>query len=218
MPGHADVAGSQLCAYLAAGDRDAPHHHHWIDMYIKAKFTAKLFQARGCALCLVAEMKIIPFMHFLRMQYAGKNVARKVLGCGHGEVAREGNFQQGVNTSFCQQRFFFHQRGNQARRNIWPKNAEWVRLKCNGHGLTVALARALNNFLQYALMATVNTIKVSNADNSGSKLRYFFQRAEYPHAMSNSSFNPSCASRTFSGRFLLVSSCGRSWEMWVKKA
>src|ERR1700724_3271058 len=46
-----------------------------------------------------------------------------------------------------------------------------------------------------AQMPTMNPIKISYADDGGSEIcRHFLKRAEYPHAISNSSFSPSCAS------------------------
>src|SRR4029077_806733 len=159
------------------------------------------------------------FMHFFCVQFAGKNVAGKFLGRRHGKVARKRNFQQRVQSGLRQQRFFFRQRRNQSRRNVGAQNAEWVRLKRYRHRLAVVLPRALRHFLQHTEMAAVDPVKISYADNRRAEIcRNFLQRAEYSHAMSNSSFSPSCARRTSSGRFLFVSRCGRSWEMWVKKA
>src|SRR6476469_5370954 len=218
-PGHADFSGSNERANLAAGNWNPAYHHHRIDAHVETKLFAQLFQARGIALRFVAKVKIIAFMHFLRAQPAGKNVASKFSRCGHGKIPREGNYQQRVQPGLGQQGFFLRQRRNQPRRHVRTQNAERMRLKRNRHGLAMVQAGTLGNFLQHAQVTAMDTIKISYADNRGSKIcRHFLKRAEYPHAISNSSFSPSCASRTCSGRFLFVSRCGRSWEMWVKKA
>ena len=137
-------------AYLAAGNWNPAHHHHRIDAHVKAKLAAKFFQTCGSALCIMAEVKIIAFMHFFRVQFAGKNVAGKFLRRCHGKVARKRNFQQRIQPGLRQQRFFFRQRRNQSRRYIGAQNAERMRLKRNRHGLAVVLPRALGHFLQHA--------------------------------------------------------------------
>src|SRR5262249_37077731 len=116
-------------------------------------------------------------------------------------------------------RFFFPQRRDQPRHHVRPQNAEGMGLKCDCNCFTAVCARAPYDLMQHLLVAAMNTVKVANADDSRSKTGWHFvQRAEDSHAISNSSFRPSCARRTCSGRLRLVSACGRSWEMCVKKA
>src|SRR5262249_61160834 len=94
-----------------------------------------------------------------------------------------------------------------------------MRLKGDGNGLAAIGPGAAHYFAQDVLVAAMDAVKVADAGNGRSKIGgHFLQRAEDSHAISNSSFNPSCARRTCSGRVLLVSWWGRSWEICVKKA
>src|SRR5579864_3642353 len=213
-PRHAHLALQQEPAYLAAGNRNSTDHHYRIDAHIKTKLLAQIFQARGSALGVMTKVKIIAFVHFLRVQPAGKNIARKLFRRGHGKITGKRNFQQRVQSSLGQQCFLLRQRRNQTWRHVRTQNAERMRLKGHRNGLAMVLSCALGHFFQNAQVPAMDPIKIPYAQNRWSKIcGHFFQRAEYSHAIWNSSFSPSCARRTCSGRFLLVSRCGKSWEI-----
>ena len=166
------LPASKSAAYLAAGNRNPAHHHYRIDAHVKAKLLAQFLQACGIALGIVAKVKIIAFMHFFCMQFAGKNIAGKFFRRGHGKIAGKGNFQQRVQSGLRQQRFFLCQRRNQSRRHVRTQNAEWMRLKRYRHRLAVALAGALRYFFQHAQVPAMDPIKISYADeSSGQNLR-----------------------------------------------
>src|SRR5579871_3922494 len=94
-----------------------------------------------------------------------------------------------------------------------------MRIEGHGNGLASYRTSAFGNFAQDFPVAAVNAIEVADRDQTWSEILWnLFQRAKDLHAISNSSFNPSCASLTFSGKPLFVSSWGRSWEICVKKA
>src|SRR5438105_3484380 len=77
----------------------------------------------------------------------------------------------------------------------------------------------LDYLAQDVLVSKMHPIEIAHADDGWAEIkRDLVERAEGPHAISNSSFNPSWASRTCPGRLRLVSSWGRSWEMCVKNA
>src|SRR5579864_6691089 len=94
-----------------------------------------------------------------------------------------------------------------------------MRIEGQHHGQAAAGARAAHHLLQNVLVPEMNPIKIAHGyDRRAQIAGYLLEGAKDPHAISNSNFNPSCASLTCGGRSRLVSSCGRSCEMWVKKA
>src|SRR5262249_40873647 len=138
---------------------------------------------------------------------------------GHGEIAGEGNLQQRVQAGFRQQRFFLFERRDQPRHHVGPQDAKRMGLKGDRNRLAAAFACTLHHLAQNVLVAAMDAVKIAHPHDRGSKVcGNCLQRTEDLHAISNSSFRPSCARRTCSGRLMLVSWCGKSCEMWVKKA
>src|SRR5438874_13764921 len=71
----------------------------------------------------------------------------------------------------------------------------------------------------YMPMRAVQTVEIAYADDGRLPVgRDFIETAEDAHQISNSSFMPSYARRTFDGRWRFVSACARSWDICTKKA
>src|SRR4051812_745553 len=81
-------------------------------------------------------------------------------------------------------------------------------------------AGSLQQGSNHFLVGAVYAVEVADAYDRGREICWNIgDRAENLHAqISNSRRRPSCAKRTFAGSDALVSSWGRSCEMWVKKA
>src|SRR5215471_10957875 len=79
MPRLRDVAALNQCANLAAGDGSAANLQFRIGNHLEAKIFSKVGQAFDVAFCFVTKVKILAFVHFLRLQSLAQNLARKLL-------------------------------------------------------------------------------------------------------------------------------------------
>src|SRR5215469_15178921 len=182
---------------MAAGDGAASHHHDRIGFHVEAEFLAQFGQADGCTLGFVAEVEILAFMHFFCPEAASQDVTREISGCSHGEIACKGNHQERIQAAFAKKSLLAAWRSDQLGSNVWPQNAQRMRLEGYGDRPAAGLMRASDHFFHDLLMSAMHAVKITHADDGGSKIvRDLFNRSEDSHAMSNSSFRPSCARRT----------------------
>src|SRR5947209_2028250 len=213
MPRTAYLPCLNQFADVAAGDRLSTDQHDRIAGHLKAKLMAKIFETAGITFSTVAKMEILAFMHFTGMQLACQDHAGEISGRGHGKIASKWNGEQNVQAGLGQQRFFDRLRRNQFRRDVRPQNAQRMGIKGEHYGCATRNAGPLHYLSKNMPMTAMDAIKISDGHNGWAKIRNCFQGMEYPHAISNSSFSPSCANFTCPGRLRLVSSCGRSCEI-----
>src|SRR5579864_832261 len=215
----AHLPGAQQAAHLAAGYGTAAQHHYRIRLHREPELAAQLRELRRGAAGLVAKVEVLAFMNLDGAKLACQYIAGKFGRSGAGKLQREGNDHQGVQTSLRQQGFFAAGRRDQARRCLRPQNLQRMRLEGYGHSAGVGFAGAAHHFLQNLPMTAMNAVEIPHGHDAGTKIGGdFLQCPEDPHAISNSSLSPSWARRTCSGNDRLVSSWGRSWQMWVKNA
>src|SRR5262249_12350146 len=119
----------------------------------------------------------------------------------------ERNHDQVVQSTFRQQPLLKGLWRNQLGSNIGAQNPQGMRIEGQSDRLGAGGAGSLYHLIQHLPVAAVHAVKIADADNGRTQVaRDFFNGTENPHAISNSSFKPSCARRTWLGNDLLVSS------------
>src|SRR6476646_10773575 len=103
----------------------------------------------------MAEMKVVAFMYFARVEFFHQDAARKCFRRCHGEIASEGKDQQCVQAALFQQALFRLLRRDHLRRNFRPEDANWMRIECDGNGLAARFPCPADHLSEHMLMATM---------------------------------------------------------------
>ncbi len=169
----------------------------------------------------MTEVEVVTFVDLAGVQSLRQHLSRKIIGRHQRQVARKRQHQHRVHVGLLQQLQLGRQRSQQLGRNIRTQDAQRMRLERHHYRFASEEAGALGHVAHHFLVRAMHSVKVAHADHGGTEVRRdFIEMAEDLHVwagqISNSSFSPSCDSRTLSGSVALVASCGRSCEMCVK--
>ncbi len=160
-------------------------HEFGVSVNVKSHLAPKRREGLDVALRLVAEVEVVAFVHFARVQRVDEYLLGEIVRRHQRQVARERQHQHRIHACLLQQLQLDRKRRQQLGCNIRPQNAQRMRLEGHRHRFASDGVSALGHVPHHLLMRHMYAVEVAHTHYGRAQLRWnFFKLAEYLHRRS----------------------------------
>src|SRR5262249_19066677 len=163
------ISFSHQLANARARNRLSAQAHLRVHNHLKTQLASKLREQVNVTRSFVPKMKVVAFVRFDCLEPVAKDLLHKIPGPHEGQIPREGQKQNRINSGLPHEPQLLWSRRQQLRRCIRTQNPHRMRLKCHRNRFCSALPRTSHEFTEHARVRPVHTIKIPHTDQSRSE-------------------------------------------------